>query len=165
MESRFLASWWKRLWPYLYFWRRWRICRNSGRVVLIRHADPQAGGTDPSLSAAGVARAAELVHVLGDAGVAKIIVSNFKRTQETAAPLATHLGLAPVIVPAGDIDAIATEIGSTPGLVLVVGHSNTVPDVIERVTGTPMADIPHDEFDNLYVVQHGATIHLRTAVP
>lgn len=166
MESvTWFGKWWQVIWRRLTFWRYWRLCRNSGRVVLIRHADPQGGGTDPSLSAAGVARATELIHVLGDAGVVKIVVSSLKRTQETAAPLATHLGLVPVVVSASDVDAIVAQVWPPVDLVLVVGHSNTVPDVIEQLTGQPMADIPYDEFDNMYVVQHGTTVHLRTAVP
>lgn len=149
------------LWKHLLLWIRWRLCRNTGRAVLVRHAEPQAGGSDPDLAVAGHARANELVHVLGDAGIVKIVVSNLKRTQQTAAPLATHLGLTPVVEQALDVTAIAAEVRSSSGLVLVVGHSNTVPDVVDSMAGTSLPDLAHDEFDTMYVVQHGSVAHLR----
>jgi broad specificity phosphatase PhoE len=149
------------IWSWIVPWLIWRLCRNTGRAVLIRHAEPLSGGSDPGLSSGGFARANELVRVLGDAGVTKIVVSQLQRTQQTAAPIAGHLGLTPVAVPATDVGTIADHVRSGLGLVLVVGHSNTVPDVINSLAGTSMPDLPHDEFDHLFVVQYGAVAHLR----
>lgn len=139
----------------------WRLCRASGRAVLVRHGEPLAGGSDPSLSAAGQARASELAETLAAAGVVKIITSNFARTQETAAPLATHLGLTPVVIPALDVAAIVAAVKAAKGLAVVVGHSNTVPDVVDTLCGTSLPDIPSVDFDHLYVVQQGAVAQLR----
>ena len=149
------------IWEPLVVWFKWRWCRITGRAVLIRHAEPQAGGSDPDLASSGQARANELVHVLGDAGIVKIVVSHLQRTQQTAAPLAAHLGLTPVVESALDIGAIAAEVRTSPGLVLVIGHSNTVPDVVDAMADTSLADLSHDEFDHMFVVQHGSVAHLR----
>ena len=146
------------------WWYRWRFCRRTGRVVLIRHAEPLTGGSDPSLSPAGIVRATELVHVLEEANVAKIVVSELQRSQQTAADLATHLGITPVIVTALDIAAIVDEITTAAGLVLVIGHTNTVPDVIAQLGAGTISPIAHDDFDNMFIVQHGAVLHLQTAV-
>ena len=112
--------------------RQRELTHRSGRAILIRHAEPEQAGADPGLSPAGVARAAELIHVLDDAGITKIVTSDLKRTQQTAAALAAHLGQTPVVVPAADIAAIVDEI-LPAGLVLVVGHTDTVPDVIDQL--------------------------------
>src|SRR4051812_14602306 len=65
-------------------------------VFLTRHAE-RAGemGDDPTLTPAGRDRAELLARMLADAGVRQIFVTEFKRTQETAAPLARKLQVTP----------------------------------------------------------------------
>ena len=65
-------------------------------VVLVRHAEPAAGGTDPGLSTAGRRRAATLAKMLAGAGITAIFTSELRRTKETAAPLAHLLSIVPV---------------------------------------------------------------------
>ena len=129
-------------------------------VFLVRHAeraDMAAGGpammaADPQLSDAGHARAAALAHVLKDAGITAIFVTEYKRTQQTAAPLATALGIEPVTVHAKDTAALIAQVNGTGGSVLVVGHSNTVPDVIKALGITAPVVIDDAEFDRLFIV-------------
>src|SRR5205823_9140645 len=72
-------------------------------IFIVRHAEKAAsGGDNPDLSEAGRARAETLASMLKDAGVSAIYVTEFKRTQQTAAPLAKMLHLDPTIVPAKD---------------------------------------------------------------
>ena len=67
-------------------------------VLLVRHAEKAAGGSDdPPLSPAGEARARVLAHVAGSAGVSAIYHTQYKRTQQTVAPLAAKLGLTPTL--------------------------------------------------------------------
>ena len=114
--------------------------------------------SDPDLSAAGHARAEALAVALKDARITAIFVTSFKRTQQTAAPLAKSLGLTPVVVDAKEpIAALAKRIAAHDGNVLVVGHSNTVPEVVQALGGGPSFKIADDEFDNLFVVTRGAT--------
>jgi len=154
-------------------------------VLLVRHAEKAANPVgDPPLTTAGQDRAQSLVHVAGAAGVTGVFASEFQRTQLTAQPLATSLGLTPVEVSAGDPGELADQIfashrGQT---VLVAGHSNTVPQVIEELVGSsicpdlfaldPGGDcvIPDSQFDNLLVVtipRWGArrTVRLRYGSP
>lgn len=129
-------------------------------VVLVRHAeraDTAAGGApmmaaDPDLSEPGRARARRLAGMLRDAGIAAIFVTEFKRTQQTAAPLAEVLGLTPVIIKAAETKTLITRIRAVKGHVLVVGHSNTVPEVAAAIAGAPPITIADDEYDNLLVV-------------
>jgi phosphohistidine phosphatase SixA len=134
----------------------------QGAVILVRHAErADAGmvappGADPDLSEAGLARAQALAAALKDAGIARIFVSKYKRTAQTAAPLATLLGLKPVVLPPEDAEALRQALQSGSGNVLVIGHSNTLPPLLKALGVTDPVTIPETEFDNLFVVMPGA---------
>ena len=64
-------------------------------VILVRHAERQASGADPSLTAAGKRRASLLATMFAGSGVTAIFTSDAARTKETAAPLAAKLGADP----------------------------------------------------------------------
>lgn len=122
-------------------------------VILIRHAERLAtpGNNDPHLSTAGKSRAKLLLHVLGQAKVSAIYTSEFIRTKETAQPLAAALGLSPIEArKAEDIktDILLNHAGKT---VLVVGHTNTVPEVIQLFGDNSGHEIDDSEFDNMFV--------------
>jgi len=125
-------------------------------VILVRHAEKniEPNNPDPDLSPAGQARAQELVRVLGGSGINAIYATNFKRTQQTVNPLATQLGVAPNIIDAkGTNDLVNRIVTANRGqTVLVAGHSNTVPAIINALGGGSLSDIPDNEYDNLYVV-------------
>ena len=123
-------------------------------VFIVRHAEKAAtGGADPDLSTAGHARAKRLRAVLRDARVARIFVTEFKRTKQTAAPLG---GLLPAsateTVPAANMSSLLTKVRASGGNVLVVGHSNTVPAVIAGLGITAPIQIAESDFDNLFVL-------------
>jgi phosphohistidine phosphatase SixA len=134
-------------------------------VVLVRHAeraDTASGGgpamgADPDLSKAGRTRAASLANVLKDANITEIYATEFKRTQQTAAPTAKALGLTIKTVPSKNTADLVKQIESAKGNVLVVGHSNTVPDVIKGLGVSSPPTIGEADFDNLFVVTLGAS--------
>lgn len=131
-------------------------------VLIVRHAEKATDDpTDPNLSEAGLKRAQDLLNVVGAAEVSAIYTTQYKRTQQTAQPLATKLNLAVTKVEmtranaAGYPAALAKEIlakhaGKT---VLVVGHSNSSPQIAEAF-GVPRPAAIDDatEFDRLFVV-------------
>jgi phosphohistidine phosphatase SixA len=126
-------------------------------VVIVRHAEKQLGTiADPPLSPEGEARAERLARLLGDGGfggVTAILVTDTRRTQQTAAPLAKRLRLQPEIVPASDVGAMLAQVRSHRGSrVLVVAHSNTVPEIVGRLAGEQVPAMADDEYDTLYVV-------------
>ncbi len=122
-------------------------------VFLVRHAEKEATGSDPSLSPAGHQRAESLAAMLADTGITAIFSSEFKRTQETAAPLAKRLGLSVTVVPGKDIDALLSKVRALApdGRALIVGHSNTTPELARRLTGAKVADLTDADYDRLYV--------------
>jgi broad specificity phosphatase PhoE len=123
-------------------------------VILVRHAERADDSRDAALSDAGLRRAALLADVLADAGVDAIYTTQFQRTINTAGPLAARLGLKPVAVEsAGSSHAedVADRVREhRSGTVLVVGHSNTVPAILEALGG-PAVAIGDDEFSHLFI--------------
>ncbi len=122
-------------------------------IFLVRHAEKTTEKTDPGLTEAGKARAVALADRLEDEGITHIHSSDYIRTRDTAAPLAARLGLDVEIYNAGDLPDIAEKLKATPGRHLVVGHSNTTPQLTELLGGdggTPIVEAT--EYDRLYVV-------------
>ena len=132
-------------------------------VFLVRHAErtdgkpgaPPAMGVDPDLSEIGRARAETLAVMLKDAKIAAIISTEYTRTQRTAAPLAKALGLAITTIKANESENLIKAVRSTAGNVLIVGHSNTIPEIIKRLGAPPPDPIDDNEYDNLYVLTLG----------
>lgn len=132
-------------------------------VIVVRHAERADGGAgtapmtgapaDPLLSAAGEARAEKLAATLAESGITAIVATEFRRTQDTAKPLAARLGLTAQIVKAADTPALLERLRTVHAndVVLVVGHSNTMPAIIKGLTGDNV-NIPDSQFDDLFVV-------------
>ncbi len=127
----------------------------------MRHAEKDSAvmSSDPPLSVAGNARALELARMLADSNVSAIYTTPYKRTETTVAPLASALRLIPVKVTnaktyvADVVSAIRTKDGGKT--VVVVGHSNTTPDVIRALGVTNVPSIPDTQYDDLFIVTFG----------
>jgi len=137
-------------------------------IYVVRHAEradstPAAGqvmtapANDPPLSAAGHARAARLATMLRSADIWQVLATEFQRTRQTAAPLAKALNLEVTTSPARETDALLARIREAKGNVLVVGHSNTVPEILKRLGIKDAIAIPESEYDNLFIVTRPAT--------
>jgi broad specificity phosphatase PhoE len=132
-------------------------------AIVVRHAeraDAVAGGammmaTDPELSETGHARAEALATVLKDAGITAIFATEYKRTQQTAAPLAKRLGITVERVPSKDAAGLAAKVKAAKGNVLVVGHSNTVPATLKRLGIETPITIGESDHDDLFIVTLG----------
>lgn len=131
----------------------------SGVVYLVRHAETVGEGAERPLSAAGRARAEALADRLAGAGVERVLSTEYPRTEETAAPLAARLGLPVEPYDPAALAALAAALAARGGTTLVVGHSNTTPELVELLGGEPGPPIDHAEHDRLYRVElpSGAT--------
>ena len=133
------------------------------QIFVVRHAeraDAAAGASptmasDPDLSDAGRARAESLAAALKDARISAIFVTPYKRTMQTAAPLAKALGIQPVAVDPKDAAGMIEKARAANGNVLIVGHSNTVPDILTRLGITDAPKLGDNDYDNLFVVTGG----------
>jgi len=127
--------------------------QNVRTIFLVRHAEKVSTAADAVLSPEGEKRAECLATTLKDAGIKQIYVTDVKRTQQTAAPLAKALKLTPTILPAKDSNALIKNLVYTGGgNILVVGHSDTVPFVVARLQAGTVPPIGENEFDRLFVV-------------
>lgn len=132
-------------------------------VFVVRHAeraDTATGGSammasDPELSDAGRARAESLAMMLKDAGITAIFTTQYKRTKQTAEPLAKALGLTVTEVNARELDRLPEKIRALRGNALVVGHSNTVPATLKGLGIENPPDIAETEFDRFFIVTLG----------
>ena len=137
----------------------YRSATTTTVVVLARHAEKDLSSIqDPPLSAEGEQRAQRLAQMFGrgkGAGrIDAIYVSDARRTQQTAAPLAERLGKQVVIVPAADTKGLAARVlhEHAGESVLIIGHSNTVPELIHELGDIDVPPIGDDEYDTLYVL-------------
>jgi broad specificity phosphatase PhoE len=141
-------------------------------VFVVRHAEKGPESPDPSLTPAGVARAEALAHALGDARITAIFVSEFKRTQETAAPLARRIGLEPLRLDAGKLDELVARLQAlAPGSrALVVSHSNLVPAIVAGLAAVPVGELTDLDYDRMYAVTRAGSgppsvLYLHFGVP
>jgi len=132
-------------------------------VILVRHAEKSTEPReDPALTEAGRERARALAAALADSGVTAIVTSDRLRTRETAAPIAKARGLTPVEIgrPDGSLEghvaAVVAEVLRHPGgVVLVVGHTDTLPAIV-RALGAPAIGAMSDaEFGSLFLLSPG----------
>ena len=109
-------------------------------------------GADPDLSGAGIARANSLAAMLKDARIRTVITTEFKRTRQTGDPVATAAGVPLTIMDSKDLAGLLKKVKSSTGNVLVVGHTNTLPEILKGLGVTEPIAIAEDEHDSLFVV-------------
>lgn len=128
---------------------------NAADIYLVRHAEKVLDGShDPALTSTGEQRAANLAVVLRSAGIERILSSDYERTRTTATPLATQLGLEVEIYNPKTLHPLARRLLAFEQNALVVGHSNTTPELAELMGGDGGSPIVEDwEYDRLYLLQ------------
>jgi broad specificity phosphatase PhoE len=124
-------------------------------IYLVRHAEKvRDGSKDPALTELGQERARNLAVMLRSAGIERIFSSDFDRTRATAAPLAITLGLTVEIYDPVSLQPFAQRLVELEQNSLVVGHSNTTPELAELMGGDGGEPIVEAwEYDRLYLLQ------------
>jgi broad specificity phosphatase PhoE len=122
-------------------------------IVIVRHAERADESKDSPLSSAGTTRAESLARLLASSGITAVYTTQLQRTIKTAEPLAKRLGLAVTSTDVSTAELVQMLRASHPdGTVLVVGHSNTVPEILAELGHKDAITIAADEYDNLFVV-------------
>jgi len=125
-------------------------------VFLVRHAEKVDASKDPELSEDGKTRADELAKALASADLEHIHSTDFIRTKDTAAPVASKTGLDVETYDPKDLAGFAASLKKSGGRHLVVGHSNTTPELTKLLGGDAGTEIDEkSEYDRLYVVTIG----------
>ncbi|MBD2753215.1 SixA phosphatase family protein [Spirosoma validum] len=124
-------------------------------VYIVRHGEKVSEADTTDLNAAGKQRAIALADTLVNKGIDSIFTTPYRRTRQTAEPLAQRINVRMVEYPAKPNDAIVNRVGQIRGkTVLVVGHSNTILDIAKGLGAQPtLAKIESGDFDNLLRVR------------
>jgi broad specificity phosphatase PhoE len=133
-------------------------------VYIMRHLQ-KAEGADPPLSPAGAAQAKALASVLGGGGITAIFATQTQRAMETAAPLAKRLGLTVTPYDPSAPERLVEAVRAVHGAVLIIGHSNTVPDLVTRFGGAPAPVIGDGDYGTIFVVDPATHFVRRMELP
>ncbi|HEY4359214.1 MAG TPA: histidine phosphatase family protein [Acidobacteriaceae bacterium] len=124
-------------------------------IFVTRHADRYGTEPDPDLTPKGKEQAAALAQLLADANVRHIFTTELVRTQQTAAPLARHANVTPVVVRQEKFDDLIAQVRKAmqPNQsILVVSHRATVPQIVHALTGKDIAPLGSGEYGRLIMI-------------
>jgi phosphohistidine phosphatase SixA len=125
----------------------------AATFFLVRHAEKVDDSDDPELAEAGKQRASVLARTLKDAGIERVYSSDYRRTRDTASLLAVLLELPVEIYDPLELPALADMLRQSGQNSLIVGHSNTTPELAALLGGDPGPEIDEEsEYDRLYIV-------------
>ena len=127
----------------------WSCLAEQQNWYFIRHFEKQQG-SDPHLTETGALQAQALVTALTNTTLSQIYSTQYKRTLESAAPLAAERGLDITLYDPAQLTLLAEQI-SQQNNVLVVGHSNTTAQII-RLMGGQLADLTEADYGQLFIL-------------
>ncbi len=123
----------------------------ASTIYVMRHLQ-KADGNDPPLSAEGAANAQKVVTILGKRKIRAIFATPTRRAVETGEPLAEALKLTVTSYDPKDPAALKTAVDAIKGAALIVGHSNTVPDIVALFGGEPVGPLADSDYGTIFVV-------------
>ena len=148
------------------------VAEAKSTIYLIRHAEKQDDGTrDPSLTETGNARAEWLTDWFAGRGITAIYSTEFKRTLETVTPLSVRLNMPIAPYDPRALEEMATRLRGEEGVILVSGHSNTTPALVNILIGEKRyPDLVEDwMYDHIFQVELGddgeASVEIRYSEP
>lgn len=116
---------------------------------VMRHLQ-KGTGEDPPLTEEGRANARRLIGMFAADPPRVIYVSEWRRTRETAAPLAARLRVKVRRYQARDTPGLIARVLAERGPVLIVGHSDTVPEIVARLGGERPAPLAETDFGDVW---------------
>ena len=134
----------------------------SQTYYVVRHAEkksPQATETmmsnNPPLSEAGKQRAEALMELLKTEEIGYVFSTNTVRTLSTAEPVKNYFKLETEIYEAVPDESFISRLLSLEKNCLIVGHSNTVDDIVNKLCGSVKipGDLPDNAYDNVFVIR------------
>ncbi|TKD50014.1 SixA phosphatase family protein [Sphingomonas baiyangensis] len=133
----------------------------SQTVYVMRHLHTPEGVTDAELTPEGHAAARTLAAQLEGQKLAAVFTTDFRRSRASVAPLLAARAMTAQLYDHRDPDALVARIRAVEGDVLVVGHSNTVPELVEKLGGARPAPMTHPDFGDLWVIRAGTSVRRR----
>ena len=133
-------------------------------IYLVRHGEKASEGKDPDLTPQGQQRARNIATMLARTNIAHIFSTPTRRTQQTGQPLAQQNGLQVQLYDPRAPQALVAKVKALTGAVLVVGHSNTLSELVRLFGGQPGAEIADNEYDRVYQLIPGANGSVTTVL-
>jgi phosphohistidine phosphatase SixA len=121
-------------------------------VVLVRHAEKVDESAASALTETGQERARSLSAMLKDAGIQAIFSTEYRRTLDTAKPTAEAVSKLIEVYDADDLPSFAKTLRARGDRALVVGHSDTTPELVKLLGGDPGSPIASNEYDRIYLL-------------
>lgn len=128
------------------------VAADNTVIYLLRHAEKVDNTADPDLSVEGEARAQVYASILQDKNLTAIFSTPYIRTRKTAEPTASMHGLAIQEYDPAQPEDLVSILKTLSGTVLVIGHSNTIPELVNMLTGENMPDLDERVYDRVYRV-------------
>jgi len=126
---------------------------NSFTLYLVRHAEKQLDGSrDPVLTEAGKHRSEELAKWFQGKDIEDVWSSDYRRTRDTATPLLKQAGLALSLYDPRDQSTLVEHLLDRQHNALVIGHSNTIPELARLLCECAITDMDESEHDRLIVI-------------
>jgi broad specificity phosphatase PhoE len=128
-------------------------------IILLRHAEkdlsPEQSTSDPDLSAAGKERAQRLITALRKHKPSAMYATEYKRTQQTAAPLAAKSKLTVERYDPRKLKDFQTVLrDSKARRIVVVGHNNTTPALVNLFVGEEkFKQLPETEYSKIFILK------------
>lgn len=121
------------------------------KIFVMRHLQKEHGD-DPSLSSEGAAAAERLGNMLAEKGISAIYATPTRRAMETAAPLSRMTGVAVSEYDPQNPESLVASVADIEGAVLVVGHSNTVPNLVLRFGGRSPPRLTEQDYGTVFLI-------------
>ena len=122
-------------------------------IYLVRHAEKQKDVKNPGLTNCGQKRAKQLANLLSKTNISQVYSTSYQRTRQTATPTAKVNNLAIQNYNPKYLAQLAIQLQKRKQNTLVVGHSNTTPQLAELLVKEKMSPISEDDYQQLYQIQ------------
>ena len=128
------------------------VAEETLKLFLVRHAEKVDQSQESALTELGERRALAIAELLASEPLTRIFSTPFNRTLLTARPTADQHGLEITEYDGNQLEEFAGQLRLLEGAVLVVGHSNTTPVLVNHLVGTELPLLEEHEYDRVYVV-------------
>jgi 2,3-bisphosphoglycerate-dependent phosphoglycerate mutase len=124
---------------------------------IVRHAEKTDDSADPQLSQLGIERAVDLEKYLAAKKLDTVFTSTFKRTILTGLTVSFPRGIPQLVIDQQNpqtLNGFIQRLNKITGEkgILVVGHTNTVPAIVQGLCGQTIAPIAENDYDNIYII-------------
>jgi broad specificity phosphatase PhoE len=127
------------------------LAEGPRQIFLSRHMEKAISGKDPALSPCGEAQAQVFAAQLKDTPLAWLMHTPYLRTKQTAQAF-LQPGRQLLSYDPRQVDLLITQLNSTQGNVLVIGHSNTIPALVAKLTGESVVPLSEQDYGRIYTL-------------